>query len=70
VCEGLPYIDMTKMHEYEFEVEPEEITKLVEAGVIPENPRDKKCQRSAEALIMIETVRSNYELRRLVTRWR
>lgn len=30
----MPFLDMTKMEEHEFQVDDEEVTKLVEAGII------------------------------------
>ena len=47
---------MTNLGEHVFEVEADELTALVEAGVIPACPRNK-----TEGLVMVETIRKKYE---------
>ena len=56
VCEGLPYIEMTNLEEHVFDVTADEITTLVEAGVIPANPPNKK-----DGVVMVETICKKYE---------
>ena len=54
----MPFVDMTKMEEHEFQVGEEEITKLIEAGVIRPGVR---ASAAKDGMAMIETVRKKYE---------
>ena len=58
VCDGMPYMDMTKMEEHEFQVDDEELTKMVDAGII--RPAVSTGERS-DGVMMIETIRKKYE---------
>ena len=54
----MPFVDMTKMQEHEFQVGKEEIAKLIEAGVIRPGVSTSAAK---DGVVMIETDRKRYE---------
>jgi hypothetical protein len=57
VCDGMPFLDMTKMEEHEFQVNEDELAALIEAGVIRPGG---SASEGRDGVVMIKTVSDDW----------